>query len=184
MRKVVQTAEDVREVGAVARKLPREDWFIGKKGYRRTYRPDGTYTWEYRHRPNDGGKLTHAGAEGVEMLKPWLEASANRQAKVAARQEHVAMRSADGELVYVVPERADDAARRNGWRHHWRSRGSPVVAGPDGMFFRPGKQGWEPLGIRCFGQPLRGSATVSKRGLQRDPDGRPWRWFCGRWEEA
>jgi hypothetical protein len=181
------TPGQLEERKAAVKKRPRESDFIGKPGYSRTYNDDGSYSWRYQFRPNDGhGKPTREGAEAIEMMRPSIAADTERNAKLQARIPRAKLVDQDGGVQFVDAAKADVVAQRNGWRHRWRAGGRRVERGPDGMLFAWDSHGraWEPLGVRCLGTPLRGGARVSRRGLQRDPDGMPWRWIAGEWRSA
>ena len=175
--------EQVDAIGRCQALQPRESEFIGKRGYKRTYRPDGGYEWRYRYTTNVNGKMTREAGEVLEMLRPFSKADTERHQNREAKKERAKLRDRNGAVCFVDPERADDAARRNGWAHVWSARGVRVAAGPDGMLFRLTKD-WEPLGVRCLGTPLHGSALVPRRGVQHDPDGNPWRWIAGAWRRV
>lgn len=66
--------------GAINRTLlPTEADFKGKKGYRRRYRKDGSYTWRYRFKPNENGKLTKEAVEVGERMRGFNVAEMERQ---------------------------------------------------------------------------------------------------------
>ena len=179
------TSEQVAEIGRVQRLKPKESDLIGKRGYRREYREDGSYEWRYRFKTNDRGRPTKQALEVGEMMRPFQVADAERHLKNQAREERVALRDRDGHSHFLDPALADQTARQNGWSHRWRARGAAVECGTGGMMWRRARTGWEPLGVRCFGTPLfGGSARVSRRGLQWDPDGAPWRWNGTQWVEV
>lgn len=186
------TAEQVAEMARCQALLPREAEYVGRKGYRRKYRPDGTYEWRYRFQQNDGSptntKRTAEGHQVLERMRPFMRADTERQAKLQKQQQIETMKDRDGQMRLVPAGLTDQAARRNGWSHVWRARGNRVETGAGGMLFRLLRcdgGGWEPLGVHCLGTPLRGgSATVPRRGIQYDPDGNPWRWIAGAWRRT
>lgn len=74
---------DLQEIGRTNALKPKESDFIGKKGYRRYYRKDGSYSWRYKFAPNDGhGRLTKEATEVGEMMKPYQRADIERAAKL------------------------------------------------------------------------------------------------------
>lgn len=76
----VATNADVKAIGKSNRLKPKESDLIGKRGYKRHYREDGSYTWTYDYKPNDHGKPTREGAEAMELLRPSMRADAERLA--------------------------------------------------------------------------------------------------------
>lgn len=186
-RKRELTAEQVSDVAKCQSLLPREAEFIGKKGYRRTYREDGSYEWRYRFQQNDGDrnhtKRTKAGHEVLERMRPFMSADAERHAKMQAKEERVTLRDRDGGMRVVSAGLADDAARRNGWSHGWRARGNRVESGAKGMLFRLVAGEWEGLGVYCLGVPLLGPKEVPTTSTQPDPDGHPHRFVAGEWRK-
>lgn len=182
------TPEQVSEMARCQALLPREAEYVGRNGYRRRYRPDGTYEWRYRFQQNDGSptntKRTAEGHQVLERMRPFMKADAERQARLQKQHETATMRDAQGEVRLVPAGLTDQAARRNGWSHVWRARGNRVETGAGGMLFRWSAGAWEPMGVRCLGTPLRGSAAVPRSGYQRDPDGNPWRWIAGAWRRT
>jgi hypothetical protein len=170
--------EDAKEVARIQSLTPPEEAFKGKRGYQRKYDKNGRYKWRYRYKSNENGKLTREGAEVQEMLMPSLRASSERQAKHKAPV--VALKDQGGQVHYVDPALAEGAARQNGWSHRWRAGGESVESGVDGMLWRwlRHKKEWEPTGRYEAGILGR---TVECKGIQRDPDGHPWRGLEGRW---
>jgi hypothetical protein len=154
------------------RHSPREQDFIGRKGYRRTYSADGKkYTWRYRDTPHAVG----------EAMKPYWRAETERQDRKRAKQETVALRDKDGGIRRVDPSIADATARRQGWSLLPGYGGVQVERGADGMLWRRVAGQWWPTGKRCLGTPLRGRASISRGGVQHDPSGHPWRFIRGEW---
>lgn len=178
------TSEQVAENASVRSKLPTERDFKGKKGYWRKYRPDGSYEWGCRFRPNADGKRTNAASEVLEMMRPHSEAATALAIRRAQSQDKAALRDKDGGIRLMAPAVADAAARRNGWHHHWRPRGNPVEQGPEGALFSWRGGEWVCLGVRCMGTPLKGSRNVPRRGIQHDPDGNPHRFIAGDWRRV
>lgn len=126
----------VDAIGASTRLLPTEDQFIGKPGYERAYRPDGTYEWRYSYEQNDGrGRLTKEGEEASRMLAPFLSAEEERASR-RPRPDVVRMQDANGATQYLRPEHAEVAAR-NGYRHkpHY-GRGRTVLVARGGKLYR------------------------------------------------
>lgn len=183
-KQLEMTHEQVAEVGRCQRLLPKESDFIGKKGYKRKYRPDGTYEWKYSYTTNHNGKLTKEAQEVIQMMTPFSKADTERHLKMQRTKPRATLRDHKGQLCQVDESMADQTARANKWHHHWRPRGNRVEFGPDGMLFRCVGGDWEPLGVRCLGTPLRGKALVPRRGIQHDPDGDPWRWINGKWRRV
>jgi hypothetical protein len=176
------TPAQVADIGRAQRLKPTEQDFKGKPGYWRKYRPDGSYDWGYRFRPNDGhGNLTPEGAAVQEMMRPFQVADTERHAALQGRTDRIAVKDGDGRVQYLEPQVAENAVHRAGWRHHWRAGGIRVERGPDGMLWRWFGGGWTPTGRHCLGTPFRGSPFVTRRGIQRDPYGDPWRFAAGAW---
>lgn len=177
-------SERVKDIGRCQKMLPVESDFIGRKGYSRRYRADGTYEWRFRYRPNVNGKPTGTQSEVVERMRPFMRADTERHAKLESAKDRARLKDKDGAVRFVEPALADQAARRNGWTHSWRARGNRVERGFDGMLYRCASGTWEALGVHCLGTPLRGSALVPRRGIQHDPDGHPWRFVAGEWRRV
>lgn len=134
------------------------------------------------HTPN--GERTQAGKELQEMATPYFRAETERGRAMSARQPKELVRDLNGGLVGVHPALAESTCNRHGWSAVSRARGAPVERGPDGMLFR-WAAGWMPLGVRCLGTPLEGAAEIPCVGIQRDPDGWPWRGLDdGEWIRA
>lgn len=168
------TPEQFREYDRVSRLRPKESDFIGKPGYKRTYRKDGTYSWRYRYKPNHGeNRPTKESAEVWERMKPFVAADTARKLS-RERPAKAVLRDQDGGVRYLDPALADKAARRNGWTHYWRAAGNRVERGIDGMLFRSAPRGWEPLGVRCLGAPATAEAAAPLPSPQRDPFGNEW----------
>jgi hypothetical protein len=178
------TRDQVAEVGRCQALLPKESDFKGRKGYSRKYRADGTYEWKYSYTTNVGGKLTNEAHEVLERMRPFAKADTERHSRTELRKPKARLRDRYGQVRLVDPGLADAAAHRNGWTHAWRARGNPVESGVGGMLWRAGPRGWEPLGVRCLGAPLRGSARVPRGAIQHDPSGNPWAWIAGAWRRA
>ena len=172
----VMTESGVREIRDVTRKKPKEADLIGKKGYKRTYRADGSYTWTYNFKPNDHGKVTRAGAEVAEMMKPFIAADTERHLRNTCNTPTVVLKDQDGKRQLVADHLAEAAVQRNGWRSGWRAGGVRVERGPRGMLFRLVAGRWEPTGKVQLGFP---GKVCPRRGIQYDPEGGLWRWFHG-----
>lgn len=173
--------EHVADLAKNEKLKPKEEHFIGRKGYERKYRPDGSYKWRYKFKPNDQGKETREGAMVKEMLRPWQRAEAERSAKNQAMVERVAQRDRDGQIHYVDAALADATARKAGRSHAWRAGGVRAERGIDGMWFRLIRDEWEPTGrleIKTCGK------RCPRGGIQRDPDGNRWAYFAGAWRRA
>lgn len=177
----VVTPTEVAEQARVQKLAPVEGDFIGKKGYERKYNPDGSYKWRYSYTPNEGGKQTRESHEVWEMMKPFVAADTERVHKKRHGIERATLKDKDGRVRLVRAAQADACARQNGWTHAWRAGGASVASGPQGMLFRRAPEGWEPLGVRCLGTPLRGNREVPCRGVQFDPSGMPWRGLGDHW---
>jgi hypothetical protein len=149
---------------------PTESDFKGKKGYKRTYRPDGSYEWSYSFTPNENGKKTKEAQEVGEALKPWQRAEVERMARRPVKPKDK-LRDQNGEIRLIDPAKADLTARKNGWSHVWRAGGVPVESGVNGMLFRRNGNGWEPTGRLEAGVMGREAPTDQ---VQHDPDGNPW----------
>ena len=180
------------EEGAKNRELlPLMSEFKGRPGYKeqaaKVWRTgvgfvDG-YETRYSFPPNRDGKLTKQASEVGEAMAPFNRAELERQARLQHALPKVRLKGHGG-FQYVDPDQADAVARRNGWRHErMPGRRCQVERGPQDMLFqrRLGSRDWAPLGVRCLGTPLRGTRKVSRRGVQFDPDGRPWRFMAGEW---
>lgn len=189
------TAEQVADIGRCQSKLPREADFIGRKGYSRRYRPDGSYTWKWKFQQNDKGKRTRDGAEVLDRMTPFMKADTERHAKLQAKKERMRMRDRDGRVRLIEPALADRAAQTNGWSHVVSVSGSRVEGGVDGMLWKwiGGRDGWKPLGRWCMGTPWtpasrpptgRRDGTMKPIGVQHDPDGNPWRWVADEWRRV
>lgn len=169
-------AKELSEIGRCRKLLPTEKDFIGRKGYARKYRADGSYEWTYDYKPNVQGKKTKAAAEVEEMMRPFHQADLERNHKLRGGGPKAAFKDERGQVQYLAPESL--ASKPSSWRHHWRAGGVPVVAGPQGMLFRWIKRQWEATGRLEAG-------IIGKRapryGIQRDPDGVPWRFVGGEW---
>lgn len=128
------------------------------------------------------GNRTAEGKKLEAMMTPFARAESERARGMAVRHPApVALKDADGSRRYVPPHLERDATTRNGWRSGARAQGSLVERGEGGMLWSLAGGKWRPLGVKCLGTPLVGNGRVSKRGLQHDPDGRPYRWISGRW---
>jgi hypothetical protein len=181
------THEQVAEVGRCQALLPREADVIaalGEKGHRRKYRPDGTYEWSHPYTTNVGGKLTREAQAVHELMRPFSAADTARHARNQQKVERVALRDRDGQVSYMEPALADATADSTGRRHVWKTRGNPVERGAEGMLWKLVGGEWWPLGVRCLGTPLRGSARVPRGAIQHDPSGLPWAWRSGAWRRA
>lgn len=63
--------------------LPTEADFKGKKGYSRRYRKDGSYSWRYRFKPNENGRLTKEAQEVGALMHGFNLAEMERQSAKA-----------------------------------------------------------------------------------------------------
>lgn len=172
--------------------LKRSD-FQGRPGYwekpAKVWRPgvgmvDG-FKWGCRVPKVKRSKREVSAADLGDMIRPATERHRIKAATDMEKRGDVRLVSDNG-YEYVPKETADIVAEKNGWHSDWSGgRATSVLhRGPDGMLFRHCKAGWEPLGVRCLGTPLTGSANVSRREIQRDPDGNPWKWSRGEWVRA
>jgi hypothetical protein len=186
------TREQVAEKARVDRLRPTEADFqaINPAGHKRTYRPDGSYTWENNWKTNHGGKKTRVQHEVEARYSSFTEADNARWSKIQKATPRVAMKDSGGAVHFVEPGRADDAARRNGWGHSWRVARVIKKAGPDGMLWSLIKDEWYPTGRWCAGdphewsvRPQRGNAdgTMMLGHLYTDPDGNRWRFVAEEW---
>jgi len=127
------------EVAAIAKAQalkPTEAEFIGKKGYSRRYRKDGSYTWRYRFKPNLNGVKTKEQQEVESLMRPFHRADTERVAELQSRRERVSVRDGAGQRQYLEPDKVDETAQRNGWKHDWRGSGGMIRPEmPDG--YRP-----------------------------------------------
>jgi hypothetical protein len=183
----VRTRDDLKAGIRARKQAPDADH------YRRHY-PDsysefvnpktGRTEWKCNVQTRDeNGNLTAKGRSFIEDLKPFMAAESERGQSIKSRMpKPVPLRTQEGDIRHIHPMLADDAARANGWRSGSRPRGRPVMEGQSGgMLWKLLDSRWHPLGRRCLGTPLSGSPFVSKRGIQYDPSGRPWRWVAGEW---
>lgn len=187
------TTEQVADIGRCQSLLPREAEFIGRKGYSRRYREDGSYEWRFRFQQNDKGKRTKVGAEVLDRMKPFMRADTERHAKNEAKKPRARLRDRDGRVRLVDPALADRAARTNGWSHVVSVSGSRVEGGVGGMLWKWLAGEWYPLGRWCLSTPWhqgnrpengRRDGTMLPRGVQHDPDGNPWRWIADAWRRV
>jgi len=168
--------DDLGERQRVERLRPQKSDFIGRKGFRQA---EGSSEWSYHWRPNDGARKTRQQHEVEDMTRPWRNAETERMAKLQGRSPRASLRDRDGGIRYVDAALADQAARRNGWSHHWRARGTRVERGIEGgMLWRQCPGGWEPTGKACLGHPIEARRLPS---LQVDPSGRIWRRVGRQW---
>lgn len=174
---------DIAEQTRVRKLAPTESEYVGRPGYERKYREDGSYTWRYRFRPNEGGRLTREASEVGEHMAPFVQADAERHAKRQAKIPKVKLKDKDGRVRYLEPGLADATARKNGWSHAWDVGGNRIEVGLEGMLWRLVAGQWEPTGRWCtsrpFGhspRPKRGKADGSFKcsGMLRDPDWNLW----------
>lgn len=173
------TPEEVSDLRKANALRPKESDFIGRPGYRRKYRPDGSYEWRYRFKPNDHGKLTREAHEVGEMLAPSMHADADRSAKRSGKTVRAALRDGDGKVRFVEHRLADQAAKRHGWSHVWKSGGLIVKRGLRGdMLWRLVRDEWEPTGKSQVGVL---APEVPCEGVQTDPDGADWIGANGAW---
>ena len=176
------TKREVDEKARIAKLKPTEAEFIGRPGYSRKYRKNGSYKWKYDFTPNDGhGKLTREAEEVGDMMTPFNDAATEHQAAVQGRAPKAALRDASGTVQYVDPPIADATAARNGWRHHWRAGGLQLERGlQGGQLFRRLSGGWEPTGRT---EAAITGALADKSVIHISPDGKPWRWSSGEWRK-
>lgn len=176
------TQKDVDEKASVQKLAMTESDFqtVNPKGHKREYREDGGYSWTNSYTPNDGhGKLTPIAQAVTGGMKKFADADTERARKLQENIERTAMSDGNGGTHFVEPGQADDCARRNGWGHRWRAGGLVLKAGPEGMLFRLFRDAWEPTGkitAGVMGKPC------PRRGVQHDPDGRPWVFRAGEWD--
>ena len=167
MREVSQ--EVVAERGRIEKLKPKESDFMGKKGYRRKYNPDGSYQWRYRFKPNDGRKATREFNETVEMMRPFSRAAVELSSREQAKQPKVAMRDLNGNVQNIAPHLADKVAR-GGWRHAFMGRGTVTMVARAGVLWKMTRSGWRMV-----------QAPKKREGLLSDPAGELWRHVSGRW---
>ena len=117
---------EVKAIGKVQALKPTEDQFVGKQGYQRRYRKDGSYTWSYRWRPNINGVKTKEQKEVDALMQPFQRADSERVANLQGRRERIALRDSEGRRQYLEPDKLDHATRQNGWRHDWRGAGGMI----------------------------------------------------------
>lgn len=94
--KLTRTAAEVQDQAKCDALRPTESMYKGKPGYRQFHtkivkgkkvevpgpRKDGYYEWAHKIVPNVGGKLTREGHEDLEAMRPYVLATAGRQAKL------------------------------------------------------------------------------------------------------
>lgn len=183
---IVRTVDDLRAGLRARKQAPDRDYLrkryphafreVPKKGGGKEWRVGGT-------RPDGTPYLSRAEQRELNgSLSPFMRAEGERCANIMAREpKQVPLRDAAGVRRWAPPHTADAVARANGWKSGDRPRGNPVLAGEGEMLWKLLAGEWHPLGVRCLGTPLSGRRTVSRRSIQRDPDGKPWRWIAGRW---
>lgn len=189
------TQQQIEDRKAAVRKRPTRDDCKKMPGYYE--RPakvlrsgvgfvDG-FEWGVKIKPNDGhGKLTNAGAESVEMMRPSMEADTERGLKLQSRIPRAKLVDQEGKVQFVPEAQADATAERNGWKHRWKPGGCEVERGwcehGKAMLWRWVGE-WLPTGVSCLGTPISGTARVARVGLQYDPGSEPWRYIDGSWRK-
>jgi len=132
--------------------------------------PDGSPGWRVDLRdPKAKGKH-------FELTQQWRRNEMRRSGKFNARPKVACVDRATGKQQLVFAEDAEHVMRKSQLRpqrSEWK--GSPIVAGPDGMLFKQiGEHEYWPTGRRCLGTPLDGSDPRVYATPQRDPAGRMW----------
>lgn len=108
-----------------------------------------------------------------------MSADISRESAARGAPSLVPMVGEGGIQKLVRPHRVKFEALRHGLKVKVSYRGGfHVERGPDGMLFRWIGDRWEPTGRVAAALT---SDEVPCRGIQRDPDGRPWRGVRGRW---
>lgn len=179
------TVADVQEKARIAKKAPKVTDFIGRKGFTHrqelneaTGRVEDVVSWT----PNVDGKKTRAALEVEEAMQGFTVADTERFATLSASLSHERMVDEQGRTQFVQPHMADDAAKRNGWRHRWRPGGQRLVSGSRGdlLWYRD-RDRWATRGKAQVGITARdGNPGIE----QRDPDGNLWMRVEGKWVEV
>lgn len=144
----VMSNDDVREIGRVQKKYgvtekDLEAAFPGR--IKRKYRENGSYTWKLDIKTNDGyGNHTKDNQKIIDMMSPFWRADQERHGKLQARAERVALKDESGSAHFVPIERADDTAKRNGWRWRMPIRGQVVMRTFGGKLYRCVEGEWVP----------------------------------------
>ncbi|MGQ0721020.1 MAG: hypothetical protein ACT4PE_05530 [Candidatus Eiseniibacteriota bacterium] len=184
---VHRTTDDLKEGLRARKKAPDKNYLKAKypHAFREQVNPEtGIPEWRVGGLRPDGTPFLKR-EEQRELnneLRPFMSAESERARNLASRRpKGVVLRDKDGGRRIIHPALADSVARKNGWRSGERPRGNRVERGEGGMLWRMVAGAWMPLGVRCLGRPLKGSARIPRRGIQYDPDGRPWRWVGREW---
>lgn len=182
-RRVEMPQEDVQRMIESRKKAPTRDELraaFPQYSYVETT-PAGNREW-VTNVPNwdSRGRRTKASLKLQEMFTPFVRSETSR-ARARLPREKEAVIDRNGSLHYLEPQIAKNLSRSMGLRPVIRLGGVAVVPGPDGMLFRWLARSWMPLGVSCLGTPLVGSPRVSRKTIQRDPSGQPWRWIDGEW---
>lgn len=191
-----QAVAKIKDKASVRKLLPTEKDFIGRPGYERKYTGElnhsgePIYKWRYKYRPNVDGKWTKEGGEVLERMRPFMKADSERHMRLEAQKQRAKLKDQSGAVHYVEPHLASTAAQRNGWGHVVSRGRNRVEVGLDGMLFKLIGNNWHPLGRWCLSEPWgqagrpkggRRDGSMVSRGIQRDPDGVPWRFVEGEW---
>ncbi len=112
-------------------------------------------------------------------IRSGRQAKLDFEEKIRSNTPHENIIDSHGNVRQINSAAAENSARQNGWRHHWRARGFRVKSGVDGrMDFRLLAGSWQPTGYKLE----RGERVpVSRRGVFYDPDGLMWKWIKGDW---
>jgi hypothetical protein len=120
-------------------------------------------------------------AVAFEAMRPSWRADTHRLGGMEGRRSKTTLRGKNGQEKRVDSFAAEQIAKANGMHEKWRGGGVSLVSGPEEMFWYRGCNGWEPTGkyqAGFNGQP------VPLKGVQHDPDGKPWIVRVGRWVPA
>jgi len=91
-------------------------------------RSDGYYKWANSYVPNINGELTPIAKAVNSATARFNQAEHERHSENQARIGRVALNSENG-VQYVLPDKADETAQRNGWRHRFRGRATRRFVG-------------------------------------------------------
>lgn len=132
--------------------------------------PDGTWRCKLRTK-EEAQRFGQMSAKAFEMETAKSLERAHSTPMVRAADKH-------GRRVWLVADKAERELRRGGLKYISKIGGLRVIVehGPDGMLFKLEKDEWVPTGRTALSLL---SPEVS--GIQRDPDGFPWRKIRGNW---
>jgi hypothetical protein len=129
-------------------------------------------------RPKTDEQRRQINAMVYEMWHPHRRVSTDMGMERSARAEMTTLvdrRTGARRQVRVVS--AEKLARKAGLVEVSRYRGRRIERGRYGGMLWAWSHGWNPLGVRCLGEPLDGGLReVATDNYQIDPDGRAWEW--------